>query len=74
MDGRHQQSLIAAAVFFLLSFAPVSPAVTTHFVEDFTTTDYRHGAYTNAWWDTGTGELKLRSFELSVAGSYDTPG
>ena len=49
-------------------------AIKTKYVEDFTTTDYRDAANTTALWDTNAGELRLPPFEITLAGSYDTPG
>jgi hypothetical protein len=43
-------------------------------VEDFTTMQYCDTLNTTAWWDTVAGEVKLPPFELTLAGSWDTPG
>jgi hypothetical protein len=43
-------------------------------IEDFTSTTYKDPVNTTADWDTGSGELRLFPFEVSLTGSYDTPG
>lgn len=42
--------------------------------EDFSTQDYCNVAATTAWWDTGSGTLRLHPFAPTLAGRYDTPG
>ena len=44
------------------------------FVEDFDSKQYCDTLNTTALWDTVAGELKLPPFELTYAGSYNTPG
>ncbi len=45
-----------------------------HYGEDFSSKLYCDAINTTALWDTVSGELKLPPFELTLAGSYDTPG
>ncbi len=59
----------------LLKTAVACTAVTVHeYVEDFRTTQYRDPALTTAWWDTLAGEIKLFPVEISLQGSWDSPG
>jgi hypothetical protein len=58
----------------LVLWAGASNGVVNRYVEDFTTTQYKDTLNTTAWWDTVAGELKLPPFELTLTGSYDTPG
>ncbi len=43
-------------------------------VEDFSTTQYKDPANTTALWDTVAGEIKLFPFEVTLAGTRNTPG
>ena len=43
------------------------------YVEDFTTKDYCDTLNTTADWDSLAGEIRLAPFQLTLAGSYDTP-
>lgn len=71
---RRTRSVLLVLVGILFLLIPLTRAGTTHFVEDFFTTDYRDSGGTSAWWDTGTGELKLQPLNVSVVGSYITAG
>ena len=64
---------IIAVVVLLLGQSP-APANDYTFTENFTSTEFRDGVYTTAWWDTLTGTLVPYPFELTVLGNYDTPG
>lgn len=66
--------LVLVGFLCLVLLVPLIRAASIHFVEDFTTTDYKDSGNTSALWDTGTGELKLQSLSLSVVGSYITAG
>jgi hypothetical protein len=44
------------------------------YTENFTSTTFRDALATTAWWDTLTGTLVPYPFELTILGSYDTPG
>ena len=62
-------------VLVCVAFTFVSAeALVRSYVEDFTTKEYCDTLTTSAWWDTVAGEVKLHPFELTLAGSYDTPG
>lgn len=64
--------LIVALLF--LAVVPLSSKATVNqYTDDFTTTQYKDGLQTTAWWDTVAGELKLHPFEITLVGSYDTP-
>ncbi len=69
--SRPGSSLLA---FLLLLSVLSAGAAGGTYTEDFTSTAYRDGPGTTALWDTGAGELKLPEFELSLSGSYDSPG
>jgi hypothetical protein len=43
-------------------------------VEDFSTQNNCNVPATTAWWDTGSGTLRLHPFAPTLAGRYDTPG
>ena len=59
-------------VYVVLSSASAEPLV-RGYVEDFTALEHCDTLNTTAWWDTVAGEVKLPSFELTLAGTYDTP-
>jgi hypothetical protein len=61
------------ALFLLLSVLSAGATAGTY-TEDFTTTTYRDGTGTTALWDTGAGELSLPDFDLTLEGSYNSPG
>jgi len=61
-------------VLLVVLFSTAADATVHRYMEDFSTTQYKDTLNTTAWWDTVTGELKLWPFELTLAGSYDTPG
>jgi len=63
-------------LLLLLAFVSFTSAeaIVRRYVEDFSTTQYKDTLNTTAWWDTVAGEIKLHPFELTLAGSYDTPG
>jgi hypothetical protein len=58
---------------FLL-FVVAAESGSNRYAEDFTSKLYCDTLNTTAWWDTISGELKLPPFELTLAGSYNTPG
>jgi hypothetical protein len=58
----------------VLAMTVLGGSLSDTYVEDFSTKQYCNAAQTTAWWDTLAGELKLHPFELTLAGSYDTPG
>jgi hypothetical protein len=64
---------ILSAAAALIFWAGPSSGVVHMYLEDFTTTQYKDALNTTLWWDTVTGELKLRPFVLTLAGTYDTP-
>jgi hypothetical protein len=73
---KRQLYVMGLLLFLLLvslSFTPAE-AIVHRYVEDFSTTQYKDTSNTTAWWDTVAGEIKLHPFELTLAGSYDTPG
>lgn len=61
-------STFIGLLFWSLWSCPAAIGVEHSFVEDFSTTDHKDGTNTTAWWDTGTGELKLWPFHVSRAG------
>ena len=66
-------------VLFVLALALAVPgggplASVHEYVEDFATKEYCDDPQTTAEWDTLAGEIRLLPFELTLAGSYDTPG
>ncbi|MEJ2720683.1 MAG: hypothetical protein P8181_06025, partial [bacterium] len=65
-------SILAGCLALL--FVIHTRAGTIHFVENFTTTDYRDSGGTSAWWDTGSGKLKLYPLNLQEVGTYISPG
>ena len=74
MSKRLRTLCISACLAYLaLSFASAAAFVRSY-VEDFTTMQYCDTLNTTALWDTVAGEVKLPPFELTLAGSYDTPG
>ncbi len=64
--------LVLVGSLLLLLVVPLSHAITNSYFEDFTTTAKKDGDFTDAWWDTATGKLKLRSFNSSLVGYYIT--
>jgi len=73
MKTRHCLSACAILLFALVIFHTSSGAVVKTFTEDFSTKQYCDTLNTTALWDTVAGELRLPLFELTLAGSYDTP-
>jgi hypothetical protein len=73
---KNLSSLPGFIVLILLSISLINQPTEAQnrYVEDFSTTLYKDEANTTALWDVSTGELKLPPFELTLAGSYDTPG
>jgi len=72
-----RKNLLFAGIFVLSSIllvAVLAGTDTNQYEEDFTSKLYCDTPNTTAWWDTINGELKLPPFELTLAGSYDTPG
>jgi hypothetical protein len=63
---------LAVSLYLVLSAAPTG-AVVHSYVEDFSSKQYCDTVNTTAWWDTVAGEVKLPPYELTLAGSYDTP-
>ncbi len=71
--SRRLTAALAAAV--VASLPALSFTSTLHqYVEDFSTTQYRDGELTTAWWDTVAGELKLFPVSITLQGVYDSPG
>jgi hypothetical protein len=68
--------LICFSIFAVTAVSSNAPAKATvnDYIENFTTKQYCDTLNTTAWWDTIGGELKLYPFEVTLAGSYDTPG
>ncbi len=64
-----------ALCLVLLAVALLPAEGTVHqYIEDFTTTAYCDTSATDADWNTVAGEVRLFPFELTPAGSCDTPG
>jgi hypothetical protein len=61
-------------IFSLISLINQPVEAQNRYVEDFSTTLYKDETNTTAFWDVASGELKLYPFQLTVAGSYDSPG
>jgi len=71
-----RRKLLFAGMFALSSMllvAVLAGTDTNQYTEDFTSTLYCDALNTTAWWDTVSGELKLPPFDLTLAGSCDTP-
>jgi hypothetical protein len=62
------------ALSSLLLFAVTAETGDNRYTEDFTSKAYCDTFNTTAVWDTVSGEIKLPPFEITLAGSYDTPG
>jgi hypothetical protein len=72
-----RKRLCITALFALslpLVAAVFAGAGTHRYEENFTSKQYCDTLNTTAWWDTVSGELELPPFELTLAGTYDTPG
>ncbi|UCF06043.1 MAG: hypothetical protein JSV33_03150, partial [bacterium] len=72
-----RKKLLTACLFsfaLLLLYVVATGTAPDYFTEDFTSNVYCDTFSTTALWDTISGELKLPPFELTLAGSYDTPG
>jgi hypothetical protein len=63
----------ACMAYLVLSFASAE-ALVRSYVEDFTTVQHCDTLNTTALWDTVAGEVKLHPFEITRAGTCDTPG
>jgi hypothetical protein len=71
---RRTTLFISSFAFSLLLLAVVAVGTgINHYTESFTSKLYCDTLNTTALWDTVAGELKLRPFELTLAGSYGTP-
>ena len=66
--------LYAAGLCAVVVSSGPSRATSNQYVESFATTTYKDAVNTTAFWDIGTGELKLLPFVPSLVGTYDTPG
>ncbi|MCP4242683.1 MAG: hypothetical protein GY772_19175, partial [bacterium] len=69
---RNGNLLLILTATVLIGMPLMAQAQQSH-TEDFTTTTYEDMVGTTADWNTADGELKLFPFELSLAGTYDTP-
>ncbi len=68
---------IGTSLICLLSLAVFAHGSKAHagvYTEGFTSKQYCDTLNTTAWWDTVAGELRLPFFDLTPAGSLDTPG
>ena len=73
MKQLRAMGVLSPLVFLLLLSLPARATV-HQYVEDFTTKTYCDTLNTTASWDTLAGELRLPPFEVSLIGSYNTPG
>lgn len=69
-------------VFLILMLLPLvilglgmgASAFNHKYVEGFTSTQYRDDLNNTALWDTAAGQMRMAPFEITLAGSYDSPG
>ena len=67
-------NILTSSLILLTISANGSQGAANSFTEDFTTTASKDPVNTTADWNTTDGELKLFPFELTLSGTYDTPG
>jgi hypothetical protein len=66
--------LLVLLIVIILWLGQGASAFNHKYAEDFNSTQYRDILNNTAMWDTIAGELGMAPFQISLAGTYDSPG